>query len=42
VHEIKDQAKTQAIEMEKVRQECQKKYEDLRPTQSAEIAAEIR
>jgi molecular chaperone GrpE (heat shock protein) len=42
VQEIKKQAKTQAIEMEKVRKECQKKYEQLKQKRSTETAAEIR
>jgi hypothetical protein len=42
VQEIKEQIKTQAKEMVIVRQECQKKYEQLKQTQSAEIAAEFR
>jgi chromosome segregation ATPase len=42
VREIKDQIKTQTKEMENLRQECQGKYEKLKQTQLAEIAAECR
>jgi hypothetical protein len=40
--EIQDQIKVQVVEINKVREECHKKYEQLEKRFSAEIAAEIR